>query len=79
MEEINYLKNKYNPKKGPGSPRKRSSGKPYKFAHTAGSQKGLGDYYGSGIRAKLGRVRGDTMGMEYLSPASLKKSPRSLA
>lgn len=79
MNGNNYLRNNYNPKKGLGAPRKKSSGKPYKFSHTAGSQKGLGDYYGTGVRAKLGRVRDDTMGMHQLTPESLKKSPKSLA
>lgn len=57
---------------------KNTSKKPYKFAHTPKSQKGLGDYYGTGIRQKLGIMR-DGMGMETLSPQKLKKPPRSVA
>lgn len=68
----------FNPKKGPGAPRSKAKGKPYKFAHTAGSQKGLGDYYGTGVRAKVGRVR-EGLGMEDIPPSKLKKPPKSLA
>jgi|BogFormECP03_OM2_1039629.scaffolds.fasta_scaffold00001_41 hypothetical protein len=74
----NYLRNNYNPKKGLGAPRKQTSKKPYRFAHTAGSKKGLGDYYGTGVRAKLGTMRSG-MGMQTLSSKQLKKPPRSLA
>ncbi len=78
-EQNNYLKNNYTPKKGLGAPARTTRKKPYRFSHTAGSPKGLGDYYGTGIRAKLGKVRGDTMGMHDISPADLKKPPKTLA
>jgi hypothetical protein len=78
MNGNNYLRNNYNPKKGLGAPRKKTGGKPYKFAHTSGSQKGLGDYYGTGVRAKLGIMR-DGMGMQEITPAKMKRAPRSLA
>lgn len=78
MNGNNYLKNNYNPKKGLGAPRKKVGGKPYKFAHTAGSPKGLGDYYGTGVRAKLGTMR-EGMGMEQITLAKMKRPPRSLA
>ena len=48
-------------------------------AHTPHSQKGLGDYYGTGIVAKLGKMRDDSMGMQALTPTQMKKAPRSLA
>jgi hypothetical protein len=52
--------------------------KPYKGpAHTAESQKGMGDYYGSGIVAKIGRMRSG-MGYEQLSPKELGTPPRSV-
>lgn len=58
----------------------QASKKPYKgAAHTPKSQKGLGDYYGSGIRAKFGKMRSDSMGMQTLTPEEMKKPPRSLA
>lgn len=50
-----------------------------RFAHTANTAYGMGDNYGSGIKAKLGRVREDTMGMVKMGPKKLKKPPRSLA
>jgi len=49
-----------------------------KQAHTPKSPKGMGDFYGTGIRQKLGIMR-DGMGMETLSPKKLKKPPKNLA
>lgn len=55
-----------------------ASKKPYNgAAHTPKSSKGLGDYYGTGIVAKLGRVRSG-MGQEILSTKKLAKSPKSV-
>ena len=50
-----------------------------KISHTPRSSKGLGDYYGTGIRAKIGKMREDSMGMHEITPAKLKKPPKSLA
>lgn len=47
--------------------------------HTAKSSKGLGDYYGTGIKQPLGRVRDDTMGMVQMTPKKLRKPPKSTA
>jgi len=58
---------------------KNANKKPYKFSHTPRSQKGLGDYYGTGIVAKIGRIRDDSMGMHQITPAKMKKPPKSLA
>jgi hypothetical protein len=55
------------------------SPKPLKNAHTDPKQKGLGDYYGTGFTAKIGKIRDDTMGMAYLAPKQLKKPPKTLA
>lgn len=52
--------------------------KPIKQVHTARTKYGMGDYYGTGIKAKLGRVRGDTMGMVAMTPKKLKTPPKSL-
>ncbi len=46
-------------------------------AHTANTQYGMGDYYGTGIKAKLGRIR-DGMG-KPVSAKGLKTPPKSLA
>jgi hypothetical protein len=48
-------------------------------AHTPKSPKGLGDYYGTGVVAKLGRMREDSMGMQSMPPQKLKKPPKSVA
>lgn len=48
------------------------------IAHTPKSPKGLGDFYGSGIRAKLGKMR-DGMGMMEIPPKKLRKPPKTLA
>jgi hypothetical protein len=50
-----------------------------RFAHTANTKYGMGDNYGTGIKAKLGRMRDDSMGMMAVTPKKLKKPPRSLA
>lgn len=71
----NYLKNKLQ-----SSDKRYENKKPYaKVAHTSNSQKGLGDYYGTGIVQKLGRMRDDSVGMVTLSKKQMKKPPRSLA
>jgi hypothetical protein len=49
-----------------------------KFAHTADTPYGMGDHYGIGIRAKLGKVREDTMGMIAVPPKKLKTPPKSV-
>ena len=63
-----------------GQPNRQLPGKPKKnrFAHTANTPYGMGDNYGTGIKAKLGKVR-DGMGMKPLTPKKLKTPPRSLA
>lgn len=52
--------------------------KPLKNAHTPNTKRGLGDYYGTGIRAKLGRMR-EGMGMQEITPKKLKVPPKNLA
>jgi hypothetical protein len=50
----------------------------YKQAHTDNVKMGMGDYYGTGITAKIGRMR-DGMGFQEISPKKLKTPPKSLA
>ena len=50
-----------------------------RFAHTANTKYGMGDNYGTGIKAKLGSVRDDTVGMKNLTPKQIGTPPRSLA
>lgn len=49
-----------------------------KEAHTANTKYGMGDYYGTGIRAPLGKIR-DMTGMVEVSHKKMKKPPKSLA
>lgn len=60
---------RHQPKK-PGKPR---------FAHTANTQYGMGDYYGTGIRAPLGKMRDESAGMVQVNKKQLKTPPKSLA
>lgn len=58
----------------------KASKKPYNgAAHTPRSPKGLGDYYGTGVVAKIGRMRSDSMGMQHLTSKELQKPPKQLA
>jgi hypothetical protein len=49
-----------------------------KQAHTDNTKYGMGDYYGTGVRSKIGKMR-DGMGMQDISPKKLKSAPKSLA
>ena len=49
-----------------------------KAAHTPKKQLGMGDYYGSGVRAKVGKVR-DVFGVDKPTSKKTGKPPRSLA
>jgi hypothetical protein len=51
-----------------------------KEAHVANTKFGMGDFYGSGIRNKTGRMRDSfTPGQVPVSKKGLKKPPKSLA
>lgn len=56
----------------------KKSGK-NRFAHTANTPYGMGDNYGMGVKAKLGKMRDDSMGMIALTPKKMKNPPKSLA
>ncbi len=49
-----------------------------RFAHTADTKYGMGDNYGTGVKAKLGRMREDSMGMIAVTPKKLKTPPKSV-
>ena len=55
-----------------------SKSKKPKQAHTANTKYGMGDNYGTGIRAKLGKVRDNTVGMAKLSKKKIGTPPRSV-
>ncbi len=47
--------------------------------HTPKSHIGSGDYYGSAIKNKIGRMREDSMGNAQQGRKGISKPPRSLA
>lgn len=50
-----------------------------KTAHTSNSKIGMGDFYGSGIKNPIGRVRESMIDARPLSSKNLGKAPKSLA
>lgn len=52
--------------------------KPKKESHVSNTQFGGGDYYGTGVKQKVGRVREDYMS-NPISPKKMGKPPKSLA
>jgi len=49
-----------------------------RFAHTANTPYGMGDNYGTGLKAKLGKIR-DGYSSNPVTPKKLKTPPRGLA
>ena len=47
--------------------------------HSSASKYGMGDFYGTGFKAKVGRMRDDSMGINAVSPTKLKIPPKNLA
>jgi hypothetical protein len=47
--------------------------------HTPDTKYGMGDHYGTGVRAKIGKMRSDSVGMRVLTPKKLKTPPKSIA
>lgn len=74
MDYNNYFKPQV------GTQRKGKKKLPYKgaAAHTPKSSQGIGDYYGTGIVAKLGRIRDNFVVNEQYAK-DLKTPPKSLA
>lgn len=74
MDYNNYFK------PSPGTGYRNKQKKPYKGApaHTPKSSQGIGDYYGTGIVAKLGTVRENFVN-DTQHAKDLKKPPRSVA
>jgi hypothetical protein len=52
--------------------------KPAKEWHSSNQKFGMGDYYGSGIKNPMGRIR-ENMIMQPVKPSKIKKPPKSLA
>lgn len=54
--------------------------KKHKEAHSMGQKYGMGEFTGSGIRAKIGKIRSMyAPGENPPTPKKLKKPPRTLA
>jgi hypothetical protein len=49
-----------------------------KFAHVANTKYGMGDNYGTGVKAKLGRMV-EGVGQQKISNSKLKNPPKNLA
>ncbi len=47
--------------------------------HAPQTKYGMGDNYGTGIKAKVGTVRDDYMGMTPKIPKKMKTPPKALA
>lgn len=54
---------------------KRSSGD----WHVSHSSMGMGDYYGTGVKQKVGKMRSDNVGMRPATAKQVKTPPKSLA
>lgn len=48
-------------------------------SHVQNTKYGMGDHYGTGERAKIGKLRASTVGFESLTPSKIKEPPKSLA
>lgn len=51
----------------------------YNQAHTDNTKYGMGDYYGTGILPKVGKLRESTMGASNFTKKQLKTPPKSVA
>lgn len=51
----------------------------HKEAHVAPTKYGMGDYYGSAIKAPIGKMRDDSVGFIPATPKQIKTPPKSLA
>lgn len=49
-----------------------------RFAHVENTKYGMGDHYGTGIKAPVGKIR-DGIGQVEVNKKDLKKPPKSLA
>lgn len=48
-------------------------------AHVDHTRYGMGDYYGTGIKQKVGTIRQEYMGLSSPNPKKMKTPPKSLA
>lgn len=50
----------------------------HKEAHTASTKKGMGDYYGTGVKNPMGRMRDSSVGFIPVSKKQLGTAPKSV-
>ena len=60
------------------APKKKTSGEFRGDWHVNHSSMGMGDYYGTGVRAKIGKII-DGVGFKEVSQKNLKTPPKSTA
>jgi hypothetical protein len=53
--------------------------KKFKQAHTDNVKHGMGDFYGSGVKNPVGKMRSGSVGQVKASKKQLKNPPKSLA
>ena len=53
--------------------------KKFKEAHSSNKKFGMGDYYGTGIKNPLGKIRDNYMNDGLVSSKKMGKPPKSLA
>jgi hypothetical protein len=51
----------------------------YKQAHTDNTKLGMGDYYGTGLTAKIGKMRDGGVGFIDLTKKQMHTPPKNLA
>jgi hypothetical protein len=60
------------------TPKIRGDKKLHKESHTENTRFGMGDYYGTGIKSKMGRVRSDSVGYRPVSRKQMGTPPKSV-
>ena len=60
------------------SPKIRGDKKSSVESHTENTKFGMGDYYGTGLKAKIGRVRSDSVGYRPVTRKQLGTPPKSV-
>lgn len=52
--------------------------KPLKNAHTPNTKRGMGDYYGTALPPKIGKMK-EGVGFQEIAKVNLKKPPKAMA
>jgi len=73
------FKNPIAPNPNPAAKKVREPLKPQPKYDNRNKMFPAGDYYGTGFKAKVGKMRGDSPGMNPVPPKAMRKPPKSLA